>query len=279
MIVPWLASAWAADPSGAVVTRVTGQVTAAWAGRIDPVAEGAEVPVGATLCTADGSFATVRLAATRAGGAHDEVTLFAGTCITVDRATADDTTRSSALSLSRGSLAVRDAAAGGEVAVATESGRTLGSEGGYRVTVEPGAARTEAVTGDVVVSGAGVEVPVPSGYGARVATGQAPSEPVALLMPANALWPADRAVLMRPDFGWEPVDRALGYRVEWSTEPAFESLVLVEDTDRSEWSPELLFLPFRVRGLWWRVAAFDRTGFVGVPSDPHEIAFPAGVGP
>jgi hypothetical protein len=43
--------------------------------------------------------------------------------------------------------------------------------------------------------------------------------------------------------------------------------------------PDLLFLPYRVRGYWWRVSAFDRVGFVGAPSDPHRLLVPAGVGP
>jgi hypothetical protein len=43
--------------------------------------------------------------------------------------------------------------------------------------------------------------------------------------------------------------------------------------------PDLLVLPFRVDGLYWRISSFDRTGLLGRPSDPRSFVPPPGVGP
>ena len=262
------------DRSGEVEVTVRGETT--------PAAPGAHLPQGATVCTRAGAFATLRLA--RGDRAHDEVILFSQTCTTIDhldaRGDAQAASRSSRLSLRQGSVAVRsDAGPDVEVEIVTESGQTSGAEGGFRVTIEEAAARTEAVTGAVVVRGAGAEVDVPAGYGSRTRTGEPPSPPIALLVSAEGLIPDDAAILTRPDFGWSAVDRALGYRVEIASDRSFSALLVAEEVAEPWWKPDLLFLPFRVGGLWWRVAAFDRTGFVGFPSTPHRVALPAGVGP
>jgi len=79
----------------------------------------------------------------------------------------------------------------------------------------------------------------------------------------------------------EPVipGNSLGYRVELAITPDFSELVVVEDVSGTVWAPELLMVPFRVEGLWWRVATYDRFGFLGIPSDQRALRFPAGVGP
>jgi hypothetical protein len=267
-------------PDEGVLTKLTGNATTTVGGVATAATRGSVVPIGATVCTQPDSYATVRLAASAATVDHHEVTLFSETCITMVRSEVGAAGRSSTLSLESGHLTVRPASiSGGEVEIDTASGQTTGSSGGYRVAIEEGASRTEAVTGPVLVAAAGVELQLPSGFGSRVYTGQPPSAPVPLLVPSDALVPSDGAPLLRPEFEWGPVERALGYRLEVSTDPDFTGLVLVDEVPQAEWNPELLFLPFRVPGLWWRVASFDRTGFVGIDSAAHEIAFPAGVGP
>jgi hypothetical protein len=245
-----------------------------------PLAEGIPLPPGARVCTNTNSFATLRLATRTDTHAHDEVSLLAGTCLTLDALAASGDTRASLVSMTTGSVAVRSADDGrGEVTVQTGAGVTTGEGGGFRVTVEAGAARTEALVHDVAVLGAGAEVDVPAGNGSRVRNGAAPTAPVPLLPPGGPTAPDDGATLLRPDFAWTPVDRALGYRIEVATDPGFADIVLVEDVASPAFRPDTLFLPYRVPGLWWRVSSFDRTGFLGAPSSPRRAVPPVGIGP
>ena len=135
------------------------------------------------------------------------------------------------------------------------------------------------VRASTVVIGAGQELVVEAGPGSRVRRGEAPGEPVPLLPSVELLEPVEGAVIRRPAFVWTAVPRALAYQVEIARIPDFTELVTVEQVPATRWTPEVLFLPFRVRGLWWRVSAVDRTGFVGAPGEARYLTFPAEVGP
>jgi hypothetical protein len=249
------------------------------AGAVRPLTRGEALEPGTTVCTDARSYATVRLAAATTSRGHDEVTLLAETCLTIRAVLGRSDRHVSLIDLERGALAVRRAPDLGALAIRTASGVTTGEQGGFRVTVEAGAMRAEALDHPVAVMGGGEELVVDAGFGSRVRTGEAPSPAVRLLDPGSPRRPADGAALRRPDFDWVPVDRALGYRVEIAADPDFTALVRVEDVDAAEWRPADLFLPYRVPGLWWRVSSFDRTGFLGRPSDPRALAVPEGVGP
>lgn len=203
-----------------------------------PLELGQDIPPGTLVCTAPDSYATLRLATSESGGGHDEVTLLGGTCLVLTGSTGRGPERSSLLDLQRGYLSVRPTLTDpGRVAVRTGDGLTAGEEGGFRVAVEEGATRTEALYRPVAVIGAGVELSLKAGEGSRVSQGQAPS-PVHLLPPfGEPLKPADQAPLRRPDFSWTPVERALGYRLEISSDDAFTSLLLIKDVGETSWFP------------------------------------------
>lgn len=243
---------------------------------------GLSLPLGSTVCTKSDGYATVRLAVSHRGGIHDDLSLFPGTCLTVDGTSSRPGARSSLVRVDTGSVSVRsvgEAAEPGSVTVVTPSGTTSGDRGGFRVTIEPEAMRTEALYARATVFGAMKMLELQPGQGSRTPSGSAPGAPVALLAPGTPTAPEDGAVLRRPDFAWVPVDRALGYRLEVAVAPDFSDVVRLEDVQGTEWLPDRLFLPFRVPGLWWRVASIDRTGFVGVPSEARSLAVPEGLGP
>jgi LysM repeat protein len=264
----------------AVLASVTGTLDATDPSGKPVVAQiGAALAPGSVVCTGADSYATVRLAATRAGG-HDDVSLDASTCLKVVASTGAAAGRQSRLDLRSGSVSVRAGDSPGEVTVATPGGLATGAQGGFRVHVEPSRkTRLEAIGGAVAAIGAGREVLVAKGFGTRVAEGRAPEAPVRLPEPGQPSYPDDGTALLDPVFAWTPAERALGYRLEFSSAPDFSELVAAEDVPKAAYTPELLFLPFRVRGLWWRVASFDRAGFLGPPSEPRSLTFPAGVGP
>lgn len=251
-------------------------------GRAVPPQVGLALPLGTTVCTGADGFATVRLALSHRGGIHDDLSLFPGTCLTVDGTSSRPGARSSLVRVDSGSVAVRavgDAAEPGSVTVVTPSGATSGERGGFRVTVEAQAMRAEALYARATVFGARRMLDLEAGQGSRTPTGGAPGAAVALLAPGTPTAPDDGAVLRRPDFTWVPVDRALGYRLELAVAPDFSDVVRLEDVQGTEWLPDRLLLPYRVPGVWWRVASIDRTGFVGVPSAPRSLAIPEGLGP
>jgi hypothetical protein len=249
---------------------------------VEPFGLGKDLPLGTIVCTEADSTAVVRLGMSEDGRDHDDILMLGTTCITVRGSTRSGTTRQSLVEVRDGSIAVHEGYAddrGGLVTVLTPSGLTSGEGGGFRVHIEPGAARTEALSDPVAVMGGGAEVQLQAGQGSRVRTGLAPEAPVNLLMPGTPLLPAASAPLRFADFSWTAVDRALGYRVELSTSPAFDEVVVTQDVGPNAWAPEVLLLPYRVPGIWWRVAAFDRTGFLGLPSESRHSEFPVGVGP
>jgi len=239
--------------------------------------EGALIPSGTQVCTGADSFATVRLASAPGCGDEDDLTLLPGTCLVVQDNRSRPGARDSVLDMRSGAIAVRDGAARGAVTVRTPSGTTTGTQGGFRVAVEADAMRSEAVTRSVQVQGAGVERPLPAGFGARTPSGRPPDDAIALLPPGSPLLPEPEAHLNAPDFSWTPVDRALGYRVELAADAEFTRLVRRAEIGRPAWHPTTLFLPYRVPELFWRVVAFDRLGFEGIPSEGRRLRFPRGI--
>ena len=265
---------------GGAVLALTGTGRAETPSGSVPLAPGLVLPEGSTVCTDTQSYATIRLAVAHRGFVHDDITLLSETCAVVEAARSGPDSRTSLVSLRRGSLSVRSATeTPGTVTVRTRDGLATGDRGGFRVTVEDEASRTEALYSAVSVIGDGEELPLDAGYGSRVRRGEPPSPPVALPPPGSPIQPADGARLRRPDFAWSPVQEALGYRIEIASSSDFSELLLVQDVGAPEWKPELLLMPFRVPGLWWRVTSFDRTGFLGLPSESSALSFPAGMGP
>jgi hypothetical protein len=243
-----------------------------------PLAPGIGLRSGMTVCTDDHSYATVRLSTRDRTWAHDDVSLLSGTCLTLDDLAISPERRSSLLSVASGSVAVRAASQGtNAVIVRTSSGVTTGVGGGFRVTVEQGASRTEAIERSVSVQSGGSAVDLPAGYGSRLRAGAAPTPPVLLLRPGQPMRPREGEELRRPEFTWMPVDRALGDRIEVAVRADFSDIALVEDVDEARWAPDTLFLPTATEGLWWRISAFDRTGFQGVASSPREALLPPGI--
>jgi len=264
------------------VLSISGTGTAQAPAR-DPIAleTGLWLPVGTTVCTGPDSFAAVRLAVTTGTFLHDDISLLPETCLVVESAVSRSDRRSSVVEILQGGVSVRELDEGdaGRVTVRSSAGVTTGERGGYRVTLQDAESRTEALYQPVAVLSAGEEQVLEAGQGVLTAQGEAPGEVVALLQPGLLVRPRDGAALRRPDFTWEPVERALGYRVEIASNPDFTHVVVAEEVATPSWNPELLFVPYRVEGLWWRVSSFDRTGFLGIPSVPRQLAFPVGVGP
>lgn len=258
------------------VLALTGRGTLALGdGRSAALAVGQAVPLGAEVCTGPGSMATVRVRVASCSTERDDLLLHADTCLHLDAASSRPGERSTLVTVTRGSVSVQSADdVPGKVTVVTPSGVTVGDAGGYRVSIEAGATRTEAPTAPVSVIGAGRQVDLLAGQGTRVRTGEAPEAPVDLLSPGSPLAPAAGAVLRRPDFSWTPVPGALGYRVELAEDPEFGRLVVAELADDVRWSPELLFLDATFGEVWWRVTAVDRAGFFGEPSAPRPVRLP-----
>lgn len=242
-----------------------------------PLVEGAFLIVGTRVCTAEASYAAVRLAAVPDCTDEDDVTLLPGTCLVLDSNTSRPDRRRSVVSVESGSVSVRSNAGEGQVAVRTATGLTTGDDGGFRVAVEEASTRTEAVFGDVAVIGSGQEKEVPSGFGVRTPEGQAPGELVELLPPGTPTAPAPDARLLIPDFAWTPVPRALGYRIELATDAQSVRLIRRTEVGQPAWTPTQLFLPYDVEVLYWRIVPFDRLGFEGIPSTPRPVRFPSGV--
>jgi hypothetical protein len=242
-----------------------------------PLGVGDIVPLGTVVCTGRASFATLRLATVDLTHAHDEISLLADTCLTVDATWAAHTRHTSLVSVRTGSVSVRADDGDGTVSVRTTDGVTIGDEGGFRVTVEGAATRTEAVSGGATVVGQGGAVVLPSGTGTRVVAGGAPSAPTPLLAPPALGRPTEGAPLRRPDFAWDATERALGYRIELASDPAFADIVSAEDVGARAWRPDRLFLPGGP--VWWRVSAFDRTGFLGVPAEGRLLLPPSELAP
>jgi hypothetical protein len=241
--------------------------------RFDPVR------TGSTLCTGADSYATLRVATqcTASGEHTDDLTLAPDTCVVVLGAVSDGDRRSTAVRVQRGSIQVQPNEGGqGHVTVQAGDGQTTGSEGGYRVTVEDDDMRTEALYAAVAIQGAGAQVDLDAGQGSRVVPGSAPSPPVDLLPPGTPLRPGDGEALRRAVFTWTVAPEAFGYRFEVATGPDFVDLVFADDVPDPSYQPSLLLLPWPDDGvLFWRLATFDRFGFLGIPSEPRAMKLPS----
>lgn len=264
-------------PGQVLATR--GRVTITDAtGSLRDASVGDSISPGSVVCTVGASYATLSLAIdVGVDGGHDDLSLLDSTCVTIDASYRGHTGRSSVVSVSRGSVSVRDAEAPGAVLVRTDAGVTAGDSGGFRVSVEPNATRTEALTAAVAVLGGGGELVLRAMQGSRTIVGEKPGPAVDLLLPGAPLVPGAGEVFRRADFVWTPVPAALGYRVELSVAADFSEVVHVEEMPAALWAPSLLMLPYRAPGLWWRIASFDRAGFLGPPSGARGMVFPAGL--
>ena len=243
--------------------------------------KGQELIAGSEVCTATDSFATVCMARDRDGFDHDTVTMYPNTCLTVESSFSGDTRRSSLLSMSKGQVSIGNGPGrkSGDLTVTTRDGVISGDKGGYRVAIEDSGTRTEAFEQSTRVIGAGVEVTLAVGQGNRVRVGEAPTSPISILVAGELTTPEESIPLKRPIFSWVAADRAVGYRIELAASPDFVDIVYMKQVGQNEWRPEMLMLPYRVPGLWWRVSKVDRLGFVGTPSAGRSIVFPQGVGP
>lgn len=241
------------------------------------------VPIadGTTVCTGSDGIATLRLASTcnDDGSTSDDLVLNPDTCLSVQASFSSQQGRSTVVQVTQGavSVATRDGS-DGHVTIVTPSGITTGAGGGYRVTVEEQAARTEAIGAPVAVAAQGTEVALDKGQGSRTRTGEAPGPAVDLLPPAEPLLPEPGAMLSRLRFTWKPAPDAFAYRFELATAPAFTEVLYIEDTGDPAYRPGLMLLPTDVRRpLYWRVSVFDRLGFQGMPSDPRAFTLPEAV--
>lgn len=252
-----------------------------------PLVPGEPLYFGTTVCTDPGAYASLRLARDVDGETTgwDEVTLVESSCLELVSSWSSLARRTSRLALSKGALRVgaRDDTTG-RILVETAAGVTLGDRGGFRVALEDGATRVEAVDGEVATLAEGVDRAIPEGFGARVEDGAAPSD-LFTLPPAGALrQPLDGAVLSTLTFTWEGPEEAFGYFVEVSGSRDFSELYVRQQVDDPPWRTPVLQLPLAdpaddaVPVGWWRVVAYDRFGFEGLPSEAHAIRRPGGLG-
>ena len=265
-----------------LVLTTYGEVTARLgAATPRPLVAGERLAPGAEVCTAAKSFVTLRLVLDEATRHHDDLTLMPESCVVVERVNLEGAERSSLVSLGQGSVTVQpnlDGQVPGRVTVRAWGAVTSGLGGGHRMHVERGALRAEAVSQPLEIYGGSARLDLSAGEGSR-SRGDAPPDPaVKLLIGPETLLPEDHSVLRAPDFTWSPVSRALGYQLEIATDPYFTEPVLVMESPVAEWLPEAMLLPWRARGVYWRVIPVDRFGYLGVPSEPQHLRFPPGSG-
>ncbi len=270
--------------AGATVGRligVEGNATIAAPGGTATVGRfGDLVPLGSTVCVDAKSYATVRVATAAQSWRHDDITLLPGTCVRVDAAAARPGGRASLISIERGEVAVVDGDAEGRVLVRTPGVVTSAAGGGFRVALERAdTTRAESVTANTSVIAGGAELQLGPGQGARAYADGRIEGPTKLLPAAAPLKPAADVQLRRPEFAWTDVPDAVAFRVTFGADPAFSSVITVETVYDVVWEPTLLFLSKTAGVVWWRVDAIDRTGMVGLPSEPRLLHFPTGVAP
>ncbi|MEL6345792.1 MAG: hypothetical protein AAFV53_21965 [Myxococcota bacterium] len=276
--VPTTADAVTGPPAQIASLKGSGQLYLPPNARALPIRIGQDLPPDTLVCTDDGSFVRIRLTVQHDTFLHDEVSLMPSTCLRIAQLVSRPDGRKSTLVLANGSVSVRETDGRGELILLSEDGVTTGAQGGFRVTREEGATRTEATNGRVAVLSGGQEVRLDPGEGSRTRRGLPPT-PATALLPAGALdRPKPDAILYRADFIWRPVPGALGYRIEIAADSDFTDLLVVEDVDHTRWEPELLFLPTARSAVWWRVSAFDRAGFQGLSDEIRTVRYPTGVG-
>mgnify|MGYP000598249219 CR=1 FL=1 len=266
------------DQDAFVLTR-RGDVLAAGPMPAHQVGLFERLPIGSTLCTGPDSYATLRISTqcTAVGEHSDDLTLSEDTCVQLVSAHGSTRGRSTVARVLEGSVQVQENPTGaGHVTVQAGTGQTTGVLGGYRVTLEDTQAmRAEALYAPVAVQGSGAEVSLSAGQGSRVKKGGTPSAPIDLLGPGVPTRPDDGVALRLPWFAWTPVPEAFGYRFEVATGPDFVDLVYSDDVPDPSYRPSLLLLPWPDDGvLHWRIASFDRFGFLGIPSMPRSMGLP-----
>ncbi|MEM6929229.1 MAG: hypothetical protein AAF602_19980 [Myxococcota bacterium] len=272
----------------AALVSVVGDVTVAPPGQPPAPAEVlTEIPVGSVVCTAEDSYATIRLASACEGLGvwHDVVTLFDESCVETLAMVASTRGRSSVLRVTSGSVVVADPGETHEgqppheVTIQAAEGVATG-RGGFRAHLESDEAlRTEALTNELALLGGGQELRLLAGQGSRVhADGRPPDDPVALLGAGPLLVPAAGEPLRRPVFRWAPQDEAFGYSVAIAGDADFTKLLYRNPVPEPVHLAQRLLLPMtRIDGLWWQVASIDRFGFIGVPTPAQALGLPAEV--
>lgn len=234
--------------------------------------------------TADG-FARVELSVPPAAGARDVITLLPGTCVTITAVDRVRNARTSLVDLTRGAIVVEHQPVPGDVIVRTGgadpagSAVTYGRRGGFRVAVEPDAARTEAIGADVSTTAQGVEVMLAEGFGGRTTFGEAPGDPHALPLAPRLVLPADRSALVVPEFRALPSLRATTYVLRVALAEAADLPVFALELLTPRYAPlypdETLALPSG-SGAWsWSMTAVDAYGFEGKPSSARTFFAPA----
>ncbi len=270
-------------PAEAAVVNVHRGASASLPGAVQvELIPGTGLPPGSRVCTSEKGYVTLRLAAAQDSRQHDDITLLPNTCLTIQVSSSQLSGRSSVVRLESGSVTVPRPEAGatpGKITVSTEAGVTTTDRGGFRVHVESESSRTEALYDSLSVFGEGVERRVEAGQGVRVRAGEAPSSPIELPKAARLTSPDNNATLRRPDFSWVRLDTALGYQLELAGSEDFREMLVARAVDRPAWEPARLLLPGEVDGIWWRVSAIDRHGFIGAPSESRVLLLPAGVAP
>ncbi|MCB9743352.1 MAG: LysM peptidoglycan-binding domain-containing protein [Alphaproteobacteria bacterium] len=237
---------------------------------------------GTTLCTHAESYATLRLAVDVDTGEHDDVNLWPETCVVVESLSSKRGGRSSLLRVLNGSISVvstRPGESEGRITLRTADAVATADGGGQRLHVEEGATRAEAVYKPMAVIAQGEELALEAGQGSRVRAGEAPGPVVQLLLPGESLTPRPSVSLRVPAFRWGPVAEAAAYQIELGMDPEFREVVLMQSLPDPRWDPQVLVVPYRESGFWWRTCAYDSLGFLGIPSEPRALKFPEGVAP
>lgn len=288
LLLPPPASAQQVDQRASLVSMVGDVQVTPPGGLAQPGVLFELLGAGSTVCTAEGSYATLQLASSCEGKGElvDEVTLHQETCVEIRSIVASSLGRSSVVRVLAGSVVIADPRAADPGAppssVTVEAGTgVVSGAGGFRAHLEEDRAlRTEALYQPLSVMGAGQQRALEAGQGARVPEGGVPSEPVDLLGAGPLLSPEAGEPLRRPAFAWRGDPEAFGYQFSIAGDARFTRVLYVEPTPEPGHLAELLFLPMtNIEGLWWRVATLDRFGYLGVPSGARALTVPAGVRP
>lgn len=245
-----------------------------------------EVCTGAAGVDGDAvdGFARVELSVPPDSGARDVITLLPGTCVIITAVDRVRDARTSLVDLTQGAIVVEHQPVPGDVIVRTGgtdptgSAVTVGHRGGFRVAVEPTAARTEAIGAEVSTTAQGVEVVLPEGYGGRTTFGEAPGDPHPLPTTPKLLSPADRAPLLVPDFRAQPALRGSTYVIRISLAETPDLPVFAQELLTPTFAPlypdETLVLPSGHGAWFWQVSAVDALGFEGKPSSGRTFFAP-----
>ncbi|MEN0060849.1 MAG: hypothetical protein AAGA48_01805 [Myxococcota bacterium] len=238
------------------------------------------LPTGAQVCTGANSYALLHVATTCAedGPVGDGVVLWSDTCITLRAVGATRAGRATVVEVDQGSLVVADPKeVTGRVTVVAGAGMATGT-GGFRVHLESDdALRAESLTSRLALLGDDQQLDLEAGKGARVQADGQLSATVDLLKPGGLVRPDVGEPLRRVQFRWTPNAEAFGYRVTLSGDAAGNGILHARALTTPVYAPELLLLPVAPgEPVWWRVAALDRLGFLGIPTPTRPFGLPWG---